>query len=71
MIMAKGVDYNTEITINLEKATSEELNSIKNAIVKKLAIDALQASDQSVMYNEHGSYHRNNSVALRDKGSQA
>jgi hypothetical protein len=70
MTMAKGIDYNTEITINLEKASTEELNTIKNAIVKKLAMDALLASDQSALYNEHGSYHRNNSVALKEKGPQ-
>jgi len=67
--VAKGLDLNKEITIELAKASPAELNAIKDAIVKKLAIDALLASDESAMYNEHGSYHRNNSVVMKDAGS--
>ena len=55
------------VMFNIEKASVEELQNIKDAIVKKLAIDTQKAKDSGLMYNEHGSYHRNNSTLLKEK----
>ena len=55
-----------QITIDLEKASEEELNSIRHDITKRLVERARNMMSEPSLYDNHGSVHANHTDATRN-----